>query len=144
MRSGRARGLDANISVAIRATPPIWAATLETLITRPHRRTRIPGRTACLPLQELADGLVGRLTQRRHARPRAADLGPTTSVTVRCSPMILPAADAVTQQGPMPLNEPGRAEADRRPVVLLTGGTGYVGGLLIPLLEKRGVALRCL
>ncbi len=40
--------------------------------------------------------------------------------------------------------EPGRAEADRRPVVLLTGGTGYVGGLLIPLLEKRGVALRCL
>src|SRR3954471_21249562 len=40
--------------------------------------------------------------------------------------------------------EPGRDEADRRPVVLLTGGTGYVGGLLIPLLEKRGVALRCL
>jgi uncharacterized protein YbjT (DUF2867 family) len=29
-------------------------------------------------------------------------------------------------------------------VVLLTGGTGYVGGLLIPLLEKNGVALRCL
>lgn len=41
-------------------------------------------------------------------------------------------------------DEPGRAEADRRPVVLLTGGTGYVGGLLIPLLEKRGGALRCL
>lgn len=44
----------------------------------------------------------------------------------------------------MPLNEPGSAEACRRPVVLLTGGTGYVGGLLIPLLEKRGAALRCL
>lgn len=41
-------------------------------------------------------------------------------------------------------DEPGRAEADRRPLVLLTGGTGYVGGLLIPLLEKKGVALRCL
>ncbi len=40
--------------------------------------------------------------------------------------------------------EPGHAEADRPPVVLLTGGTGYVGGRLIPLLEKRGVALRCL
>src|SRR4051794_41033301 len=40
--------------------------------------------------------------------------------------------------------EPGSAEADRRPVVLLTGGTGYVGGLLIPLLEKKGVVLRCL
>jgi len=29
-------------------------------------------------------------------------------------------------------------------MVLLTGGTGYVGGLLIALLEKKGVALRCL
>jgi uncharacterized protein YbjT (DUF2867 family) len=27
---------------------------------------------------------------------------------------------------------------------LLTGGTGYVGGRLIPLLERRGVRLRCL
>lgn len=30
------------------------------------------------------------------------------------------------------------------PVVLLTGATGYVGGRLIPLLEERPVALRCL
>lgn len=29
-------------------------------------------------------------------------------------------------------------------VVLLTGATGYVGGRLLPLLEQRGVALRCL
>ncbi len=29
-------------------------------------------------------------------------------------------------------------------VVLLTGGTGYVAGRLIPLLEKTGVGLRCL
>src|SRR6186997_2805716 len=28
--------------------------------------------------------------------------------------------------------------------VLLTGGTGYVAGRLIPLLEKKGVMLRCL
>lgn len=28
--------------------------------------------------------------------------------------------------------------------VLLTGGTGYVGGRLIPLLEQRGYQLRCL
>lgn len=44
----------------------------------------------------------------------------------------------------MPPNEPGHAEADQRPVVLLTGATGYVRGRLIPFLEKCGVALRCL
>lgn len=38
---------------------------------------------------------------------------------------------------PVPANEP-------QPVVLLTGGTGYVGGLLIPQLEARRVRLRCL
>jgi len=31
-----------------------------------------------------------------------------------------------------------------RPVVLLTGGSGYVGGRLIPLLESQPVMLRCL
>ena len=31
-----------------------------------------------------------------------------------------------------------------RPLILLTGGTGYVGGRLIPLLEQPGVRLRCL
>src|SRR5579871_5528245 len=30
------------------------------------------------------------------------------------------------------------------PPILLTGGSGYVGGRLIPLLEKQGVKLRCL
>ena len=29
-------------------------------------------------------------------------------------------------------------------LVLLTGATGYVGGRLLPLLEERGVRLRCL
>lgn len=31
-----------------------------------------------------------------------------------------------------------------RPTVLLTGATGYVGGRLLPLLEERGLAVRCL
>src|SRR3954466_9051349 len=31
-----------------------------------------------------------------------------------------------------------------RPLILLTGGSGYVGGRLIPLLERQGVRLRCL
>src|SRR5581483_2305305 len=35
-------------------------------------------------------------------------------------------------------------EGDNRPLILLTGGSGYVGGRLIPLLEKQGVKLRCL
>ena len=33
---------------------------------------------------------------------------------------------------------------ENRPLILLTSGTGYVGGRLIPLLEKQGVRLRCL
>ena len=31
-----------------------------------------------------------------------------------------------------------------QPLVLLTGATGYVGGLLLPLLEKQSVTVRCL
>ena len=33
---------------------------------------------------------------------------------------------------------------ENRPLILLTGGSGYVGGRLIPLLEKQGGRLRCL
>ena len=44
----------------------------------------------------------------------------------------------------MPLNEPEPMEADRRRTVLVTGGTGYIAGRLIPLLEKKGMTLRCL
>src|SRR5579864_9012347 len=33
---------------------------------------------------------------------------------------------------------------ENRPLNLLTGGTGYVGGRLIPLLEQQSVKLRCL
>ncbi len=33
---------------------------------------------------------------------------------------------------------------ENRPLILLTGGSGYVGGRLIPLLQKQGVRLRCL
>jgi uncharacterized protein YbjT (DUF2867 family) len=34
--------------------------------------------------------------------------------------------------------------AREEPVILLTGATGYIGGRLLPLLERRGVRLRCL
>ena len=37
-----------------------------------------------------------------------------------------------------------RALPVSRPVILLTGATGYVGSRLVPLLEQRDVALRCL
>ena len=30
------------------------------------------------------------------------------------------------------------------PMVLLTGGSGYIGGMMIPRLEKQGIGLRCL
>ncbi len=33
---------------------------------------------------------------------------------------------------------------ENQPLILLTGGSGYVGGRLIPLLGKQGVRLRCL
>ena len=36
------------------------------------------------------------------------------------------------------------SETSEQPIVLLTGGSGYVGGRLIPLLEQQGVRLRCL
>jgi uncharacterized protein YbjT (DUF2867 family) len=36
------------------------------------------------------------------------------------------------------------ADTADQPIVLLTGGSGYVGGRLIPLLERQGVRLRCL
>ena len=36
------------------------------------------------------------------------------------------------------------SEGDVRPSILLTGGSGYVGGRLIPRLEQQGVKLRCL
>jgi len=41
----------------------------------------------------------------------------------------------------MPPPEPENAD---RPVVLLTGASGYVGGRLIPLLERQPVVLRCM
>lgn len=37
-----------------------------------------------------------------------------------------------------------RELSERLQTVLLTGATGYVGGRLLPLLEKRGLAVRCL
>jgi len=34
--------------------------------------------------------------------------------------------------------------SDQKPLVLLTGATGYVGGRLLPLLEQRGCHIRCM
>ncbi len=36
------------------------------------------------------------------------------------------------------------SDAGCQPIILLTGGSGYVGGRLIPLLERQGANLRCL
>ena len=44
----------------------------------------------------------------------------------------------------MPPPESSSPEVPNAPVVMLTGGTGYVGGRLIPLLEQQPVKLRCL
>src|SRR5271155_4002674 len=49
-----------------------------------------------------------------------------------------------TQRGSEPPLMDRPADNSANPVVLLTGGSGYVGGRLIPLLEKQGVRLRCL
>ena len=40
--------------------------------------------------------------------------------------------------------EPENPDVPNLPVVLLTGASGYVGGRLIPLLERQPVTLRCL
>ena len=44
----------------------------------------------------------------------------------------------------MPSRESKNPEVPNLPIVLLTGASGYVGGRLIPLLEKQPVVLRCL
>ena len=44
----------------------------------------------------------------------------------------------------MPPSEPNISEVPSASTVLLTGASGYVGGRLLPLLEKQSVALRCL
>src|SRR5579871_3690985 len=44
----------------------------------------------------------------------------------------------------MPPPTSSSLEVPNAPVVTVTGGTGYVGGRLIPLLEQQSVVLRCL
>jgi uncharacterized protein YbjT (DUF2867 family) len=44
----------------------------------------------------------------------------------------------------MPPPEPENPEVPNLPVVLLTGASGYVGGRLLPLLNRQPVVLRCL
>jgi uncharacterized protein YbjT (DUF2867 family) len=44
----------------------------------------------------------------------------------------------------MTTTEPEAADGTNVPVVLLAGGTGYVGGRLMPLLEQQDLTLRCL
>ena len=47
------------------------------------------------------------------------------------------------QVGPT-MTQPSEPEGEERPVVLLTGASGYVGGRLLPLLERTPVIVRCL
>lgn len=42
----------------------------------------------------------------------------------------------------MAFHEPEASDQDHCPVVLLTGATGYVGGRLLPLLERRPLVVR--
>lgn len=51
------------------------------------------------------------------------------------------ASDVLARQ---PLRATLRLMGDTKPLVLLTGATGYVGGRLLPLLEQREIRLRCL
>jgi len=44
----------------------------------------------------------------------------------------------------MPSVESERIDTPNAPIVLLTGASGYVGGWLMPLLERQDVRLRCL
>ncbi|HEY1066434.1 MAG TPA: NAD(P)H-binding protein [Pirellulales bacterium] len=64
------------------------------------------------------DSAHGRESTEREATARAAASQPTAQTEGQAAP------------------EPG--------VVLLTGGSGYVGGRLIPLLERRDLSVRCL
>jgi uncharacterized protein YbjT (DUF2867 family) len=41
-------------------------------------------------------------------------------------------------------SDPMNSEASRKPLILLTGATGYVGGRLLQTLEQRGYRVRCL
>ena len=44
----------------------------------------------------------------------------------------------------MPSADSLNSDAFDRPIILLTGATGYVGSKLIPLLEQQPITLRCL
>ena len=64
---------------------------------------------------------------------------------VKCPRSILSARQHASQPGVGPNTmqqvEPLRTDL---PIVLLTGASGYVGGRMIPLLERQPVMLRCL
>ncbi len=51
-----------------------------------------------------------------------------------------------TEVSPNTMSQPGRGNPDvpNTPVVLVAGASGYVGGRLVPLLEKQPLVLRCL
>jgi uncharacterized protein YbjT (DUF2867 family) len=58
--------------------------------------------------------------------------------------MITLTATTGQQLGEQPPMDDAILNTSDSPVVLLTGGSGYVGGRLIPLLERSSVQLRCL
>ena len=50
----------------------------------------------------------------------------------------------VSELGPAEASPDAVPSTPHRPLILLTGGTGYVGARLLPLLEQRALPLRCL